>query len=144
MGVVTPVPNSWPGRWSRASVHEVVVKDRDIARFVPDPPGGLIGFDRAVELALQKIQDADVATRWASASDPRRAKRPDAERPRLGRRQPLRRRPRVARRGEPRLAVVGRRQHRRDNGWYSWALAWQVRGWMDVFSGGPGLPPRAP
>ena len=25
------------------------------------------------------------------------------------------------------------------NGWYSWALAWQVRGWMDVFSGGPGL-----
>jgi hypothetical protein len=26
-----------------------------------------------------------------------------------------------------------------ENGWYSWALAWQVRGWMDRFSGGPGL-----
>jgi hypothetical protein len=25
------------------------------------------------------------------------------------------------------------------NGWYSWALAWRVRGWLDVVSGGPGL-----
>ena len=26
-----------------------------------------------------------------------------------------------------------------DNGWYSFGLAWRVRGWIDRFSGGPGL-----
>jgi len=26
-----------------------------------------------------------------------------------------------------------------ENGWYSWPLAWSVRGWLDRFSGGPGL-----
>jgi len=26
-----------------------------------------------------------------------------------------------------------------ENGWYSWPLAWSIRGWMDRFSGGPGL-----
>jgi Protein of unknown function (DUF2867) len=26
-----------------------------------------------------------------------------------------------------------------DQGWYSFPLAWRVRGWLDRFSGGPGL-----
>jgi hypothetical protein len=26
-----------------------------------------------------------------------------------------------------------------DNGWYSWSLAWRVRGWLDRVWGGPGL-----
>ena len=45
-------------------------REHDIADYVPDPPEGLLGFDRAVELALQRIRDADVATRWSSASVP--------------------------------------------------------------------------
>jgi uncharacterized protein YbjT (DUF2867 family) len=139
VGVVTPVPNKLARPLVESLVHEVVVKDRDVARYVPDPPGGLVGFDRAVELALQKIQDADVATRWASASTPgvpsdpmpsdpdwaggslyvdERASTVDASRSSL-------------------WAVVSGIGG--SNGWYSWALAWQVRGWMDVFSGGPGL-----
>ena len=32
------------------------------------PDGGLVGFDRAVELALRRIKEADVATRWSNAS----------------------------------------------------------------------------
>ena len=47
-------------------------------------------------LALQAVKDADVATRWSSASDAGRAERPAADRPRLGRRQPVRRRARRA------------------------------------------------
>src|SRR3954447_816527 len=70
VGVVTPVPNKLARPLVESLVHEVVVKDRDIARYVPDPPSGLLGFDAAVELALQRIGEADVATRWASASTP--------------------------------------------------------------------------
>src|SRR3954451_15121384 len=70
VGVVTPVPNSIARPLVGSLVHEVVVKDEEVKRHVPDPPEGLIGFDRAVELALQRIGDTDVATRWASASTP--------------------------------------------------------------------------
>ena len=50
--------------------HEVVCREHDIAAYVPDPPDGLIGFERAVELALQRIREAKVSTRWSSASMP--------------------------------------------------------------------------
>src|SRR5664279_4141976 len=70
VGVVTPVPNKIARPLVESLVHEVVCKDRDVARYVPDPPEGLVGFDRAVALALQRIGEADVATRWASASTP--------------------------------------------------------------------------
>ena len=43
-------------------------REHDIARYVPDPPEGLIGFDEAVRLALVRIRDADVATHWSNAS----------------------------------------------------------------------------
>jgi uncharacterized protein YbjT (DUF2867 family) len=139
VGVVTPVPNSLARPLVESLVHEVVVKDRDITQYVPDPPGGLIGFERAVELALQKIREADVVTRWSSASMPgapsdalpsdpdwaggslyvdERSSPVDASRASLW----------------SVIAGIGG-----VNGWYSWALAWRVRGWLDVVSGGPGL-----
>ena len=89
---------------------------------MPDPPEGLLGFDRAVELALQRIRDADVATRWSSASTPGAPSDPLPERPGLGGRQPLRRRPRIDRSRRRRAALwpviegIGG-----DNGWYSLA-----------------------
>ena len=39
----------------------------------------------------------------------------------------------------PRRAVVGGRGHRRATGWYSFPLAWSVRGWLDRLVGGVGL-----
>ena len=39
----------------------------DIAEHVPDPSDGLVGADRALELALAQIRDADVETRWSTA-----------------------------------------------------------------------------
>jgi uncharacterized protein YbjT (DUF2867 family) len=70
VGLVTPVPNSIARPLVESLVHEVVAKDHDVVRYVPDPPDGLIGFERAVQLALKRIGDAGVATRWASASAP--------------------------------------------------------------------------
>ncbi|MGZ4611611.1 MAG: SDR family oxidoreductase [Kineosporiaceae bacterium] len=139
VGVVTPVPNSIARPLVESLVHEVVVKDRDVARYVPDPPEGLVGFDRAVELALQRIGEADVATRWTSASTSGAPSDPMPSDPDwAGGSLYVDERASTVRASTQSLWTViegigGA------NGWYSWALAWQVRGWLDVFSGGPGL-----
>jgi uncharacterized protein YbjT (DUF2867 family) len=139
VGVVTPVPNSIARPLVESLVHEVVVKDRGIARYVPDPAEGLIGFDSAVELALQRIGDTDVATRWASASTPGAPSDPMPSDPDWagGSLYVDERASTVAASRRSLWAVI--EGIGGDNGWYSWALAWQVRGWLDVFSGGPGL-----
>jgi len=139
VGVVTPVPNGLARPLVESLVHEVVVKDRDIRRYVPDPPEGLLGFDRAVELALQKIGEADVATRWSSASTPGAPSDPLPSDPEWAggslyvdeRASPV-----EASRASLWSVIEGIGGV---NGWYSWALAWRVRGWLDVVSGGPGL-----
>jgi uncharacterized protein YbjT (DUF2867 family) len=139
VGVVTPVPNALARPLVASLVHEVVVKDRGIVRYVPDPPGGLLGFDRAVELALKKIGEADVATRWASASTPGTPSDPMPSDPDWagGSLYVDERSSTVAASRASLWAVIAGIGG--VNGWYSWALAWQVRGWMDVVSGGPGL-----
>ena len=139
VGVVTPVPNSLARPLVESLVHEVVVKDRDIDRYVPEPPEGLLGFDRAVELALKKVGEADVATRWTSASTPGAPSDPMPSDPDWAggslyldeRASPV-----AATKASLWAVIEGIGGV---NGWYSWALAWRVRGWMDVFSGGPGL-----
>jgi hypothetical protein len=59
VGLVTPVPAGIAKPLVGSLIHEVVVKERDFEAFVPHPSGGLVGFDRAVELALAKIRDLD-------------------------------------------------------------------------------------
>ncbi len=91
VGTVTPVPSSIARPLVESLRYPVVCREHDIAEYVPDPPQGLIGFERAVELALSKIQDLEVATRWSSASTAGRAERPVPVRSRLDRRRPVRR-----------------------------------------------------
>ena len=139
VGVITPVPASLARPLVESLRNTVVATDTDIKEYVPDPPEGLIGFDRSVELALTKIQNLDVPTRWTSAStqgapseglptDPdwaggslykdERTREVDASPANLW----------------TIIEGIGGR-----NGWYSWALAWWVRGILDRFVGGPGL-----
>ncbi|MFC5664912.1 NAD(P)H-binding protein, partial [Kitasatospora misakiensis] len=70
VGLVTPVPGSIARPLVESLRYEVVRTERDLDRHLPDPPGGAVGFDAAVRLALRRIRDADVATRWSSASLP--------------------------------------------------------------------------
>ncbi len=139
VGLVTPVPGRIARPLVESLINEVVCKEHDIARFVPDPPAGLLGFDSAVELALKRIGDGQVATSWSSAaaagapsdplpSDPDwsggslyvddRAEVVDASPEQLW----------------SVITGVGGR-----NGWYSWRLAWWTRGLLDRIVGGPGL-----
>jgi hypothetical protein len=50
--------------------NEVICREQDIRKYIPDPPEGLTGFEKAVRLALTRIRDAQVMTRWSFASVP--------------------------------------------------------------------------
>lgn len=139
VGLVTPVPNRIARPLVASLVHEVVCGEDDIGRYVPDPPEGRLGVDRAVELALQRVREAGVLTRWSSASVPGAASDPLPSDPDWAggslyvdeRATPVRASPENLWRV---IQGIGG-----ENGWYSWPLAWSVRGWLDRFSGGPGL-----
>ena len=57
VNLVTPVPRSIAVPLISSLVHEVVCHDHDIAAYIPDPPGGLTGFDEAVELARARTRE---------------------------------------------------------------------------------------
>ena len=70
VGLVTPVPYTLAKRLVESLKNEVVASPSQIRELIPDPVGGLTHYRRAVELALTKIKDARVETRWSDASVP--------------------------------------------------------------------------
>ncbi|WP_107987449.1 SDR family oxidoreductase [Rhodococcus sp. OK519] len=139
IGLVTPIPSSL-GRALIESLHnDAVVTDHDIDDVIPPPEEGLTPYRRAVQLALRRMKNGEVETNWANASpvgapsdplpsDPdwagevvytdERSAGCDADADTLWRV----------------LESIGG-----ENGWYSFPLAWVIRGWLDRLVGGVGL-----
>ncbi|MFB7863292.1 SDR family oxidoreductase [Streptomyces sp. NPDC056069] len=139
IGLVTPVPADLARPLAESLRYEVVCAEHDIGRFVPDPPGAPLSFDRALELALQRVRDAQVSTRWSSASLPGAPSDPLPTDPDwAGGSLYTDERARVVDAGEAELwrVIEGTGG---ENGWYSFPLAWAVRGWLDRLVGGVGL-----
>jgi uncharacterized protein YbjT (DUF2867 family) len=139
VGLVTPVPGAIARPLVESLKHEVVRTEHDIDRYVPDPPEGLVGLDRAIRLALQRVRDADVATHWSSASAPRTPSDPlptDPEWAGGSLYTDLRERTVGASPDVLWQVVEGIGG---ENGWYSSPLAWSLRGWLDTLVGGVGL-----
>ena len=139
VGLVTPVPASLARPLTESLRHEVVCRERDIERYVPAPPGHPIGFDEAVRLALQRVRDAQVTTRWSSASPPGAPSDPLPTDPDWagGSLYTDRRELTVHASPEALWRVV--EGIGGENGWYSFPLAWAARGWLDRLAGGVGL-----
>ncbi|HEX6920625.1 MAG TPA: SDR family oxidoreductase [Actinomycetes bacterium] len=139
VGLVTPVPGSIAKPLVESLRNEVVCGDRDIAAYVPDPPEGLIGFDQAVEFALDRVRDATVTSRWSSASVPGAPSDPLPTDPSWagGSLYVDRRTRKVAASPEALWRVIEGIGGER--GWYSFPLAWRVRGLLDRLAGGVGL-----
>ena len=70
VGLVTPVPITLARRLVESLKNEVVARDDSIRKLIPDSKHGLTPFKKAVELALTRIKEANVETRWTNASVP--------------------------------------------------------------------------
>lgn len=139
INIVTPVPKNIGAPLIESLVHEAVCAESDIDAYLSPPEGGLTGYRQAVSLALRKIQDAEVVTRWSDAS------------PTTAPFEPLPTDPEWS----GGTAYVDLRVHRTtlparqvwqviesiggEHGWYSFPLAWAIRGWADRLVGGVGL-----
>ncbi|MFF5403770.1 SDR family oxidoreductase [Streptomyces misionensis] len=139
VGLVTPVPAAIARPLTESLRYEVVCRENDIERYVPSPPGHPLGFDRAVALALQRVREARVDTRWSSASVPGAPSDPLPTDPDwAGGSLYTDVRERAA--DVPPQALwrviegIGG-----EHGWYSFPLAWAVRGRLDRLVGGVGL-----
>jgi uncharacterized protein YbjT (DUF2867 family) len=139
VNLVTPIPRSLAVPIIESLQFDCVARDHDVAEYIPDPPGGLTGYRAAVRLALAKMRDGAVETSWQNASV---ADAPSDLIP-----------------SDPdwsghTVYTDVREQHSRapverlweivegiggTNGWYSFPLAWAVRGWADKLVGGVGL-----
>ncbi|TKJ26455.1 SDR family oxidoreductase [Blastococcus sp. CCUG 61487] len=139
VGLITPVPAGIARPLVESLRNTVVCGEHDIAEFIPDPPDGLIGFDEAVRLAVARVRDSTVATRWASASTPGAPSDPLPTDPDWAGGSLYvdeRTRATSAAPEEVWRVVEGIGG---DAGWYSFPLAWRVRGWLDRAVGGVGL-----
>lgn len=139
VGLVTPVPASIARPLTESLRHEVVCREHDIARYVPDPEGYPLGFDAAVTAALRRVREAQVTTRWSSASVPRSPGEPLPTDPAWagGSLYTDERERSVDASREALWRVI--EGIGGENGWYSFPLAWAVRGWLDRLAGGVGL-----
>ncbi len=139
IGLVTPVPTGIARPLVESLIHESVAAEHDIRDLVPDPEGGLTGVDRAIELALTRIRELDVATAWHSATPAGAPSSPLPEDPQWsgGIVRGDERQRHVDASPETLWEVIEGIGGTR--GWYSWRLGWVVRGLMDRVVGGPGL-----
>ncbi|MFJ6409635.1 DUF2867 domain-containing protein [Streptomyces hydrogenans] len=139
IGLVTPVPAALARPLAESLRHEVVRADHDIERYVPDPPGGPVRFDDALALALKRVQEADVTTRWSSAAHPGAPSDPLPTDPDWAGGSLYTDERERAVHADPAdlwrvVEGIGG-----EHGWYSFPLAWAVRGRLDRLSGGVGL-----
>jgi uncharacterized protein YbjT (DUF2867 family) len=139
INLVTPVPSGIARPLVESLRNEVVCTEHDIARYVPGPPGGPLPLDEALRLALRHVRDRSVATRWSSAGTPGAPSDPLPSDPSwAGGSLYVDRRSRIV--AAPPQAVwrviegIGG-----ETGWYSFPLAWALRGLADRLLGGVGL-----
>jgi uncharacterized protein YbjT (DUF2867 family) len=139
VGLVTPVPITLARRLVDSLKNEVVATDHRIRDLIPDPEGGLTNFERAVGLALVRIKEARVETRWSDASSPGTPSEPLPTDPDWAGGS-LYKDVRIAHTQDSisevwkRVEAIGG-----DNGYSTASWAWELRGVMDRMVGGVGL-----
>ena len=136
VNVVTPVPKAIAQPLIESLRNSVVVRNDDIRRLIPIR---LVPFDEAVALALHQIRHAEVATHWSGAEWPGAPSDPMPTDPEWSGGtvyRDERTRPVAADVEAVWRAIEGIGGAR---GWYSFPLAWGLRGLLDRLVGGVGL-----
>ncbi len=86
VNLITPLPRSLASSLMDSLENDVVCGEHDIAEHIPDPTGGLMHYDDAVKVALSRVSEPELHTRWSRFADDDRFGAAVASRPGLGRR----------------------------------------------------------
>ncbi|MFQ3578094.1 MAG: SDR family oxidoreductase [Verrucomicrobiia bacterium] len=131
IGLVTPIPNRLAIPLVQGIAHSLLGDTRRAAELFPEVRP--VAYSEAVRLALQKIREGFVETRWSGAlADGNHFELQDWE----GLIQEVRRTSVAAAPESVFRAFCGLGGER---GWLVWGWAWRLRGWLDKLLGGPGL-----
>lgn len=139
VNLVTPIPRSIAVPIVESLQFDCVTREHDIDDVIAPPDGGLTGYRRAVRLALAKMRDGDVETSWQNASVDGAPSDPLPSDPDWAGHTvfiDLKVRETDATTAQLWTVIEGIGG---DNGWYSFPLAWALRGWLDKLVGGVGL-----
>jgi uncharacterized protein YbjT (DUF2867 family) len=69
VNLITPLPRSLASSLMESLENDVVCTEHDIAAHIPDPENGLMHYEDAVELALERTRDNELTTRWSRPGD---------------------------------------------------------------------------
>jgi uncharacterized protein YbjT (DUF2867 family) len=137
IGLVTPLPVGLARPLVESLVNEVVVTDRPVRAAVDHEP---VGFAEALELALRRVSDLEVTTRWSDAGLPGRTPAdPLPTDPEWSGGRLLVDEQQVvtsASRDDVFAVVEGIGG---DRGWYVTPILWSARGLVDKLVGGVGM-----
>ncbi|MBM7471991.1 SDR family oxidoreductase [Subtercola frigoramans] len=139
VNLVSPIPRNLAVPIIESLQFDCVASEHDIAEYIPDPEGGLTGYRRSVRLALEKMRTGQVETSWQDTDvrgAPSDTLPSDPEWTGHTVYTDLKVRETDAKPGDLWRVIEGIGG---DNGWYSFPLAWTIRGWMDSVVGGVGL-----
>jgi len=136
---VTPIPRRLAVPIIESLQYDCVMHDHDIDAVIPPPAEGLVGYRRSVRLALEREQRGDIETSWRNAEVEGAPSDPLPSDPEWAGHTVY-----VDEREQHSTAPVGAlwtviEGVGGENGWYSFPLAWAIRGWIDKLFGGVGL-----
>ena len=65
VNLITPLPRSLASSLMDSLENDVFCTEHDIAAHIPDPDGGLMHYEDAVEFALARVRYGELRTRWS-------------------------------------------------------------------------------
>lgn len=143
VNLITPLPRALASSLMESLENDVVCTEHDIAEHIADPAGGLTHYEEAVELALARVSDGELQTRWSRPGDEDSPSRPLPTDPSwaggsLHEHVSERRVPADAETLWEVFESIGA-----EHGWSAVPVAWALRGWIGRLIGA-GKGDRAP
>ncbi len=136
VNIITPVPKPLAQPLIESLRNSVVATEQDIRDLIELDP---VPFDESVRLALARVRDLEVETRWSSASWPGAPSDPMPTDPDWSGGSAYRDERRREVQADPETVWRIVEGIGGEHGWYSWASAWALRGFADRLVGGVGL-----
>jgi uncharacterized protein YbjT (DUF2867 family) len=140
IGLVTPVPTALARPLVESLISEVVADPaKSIDSIIPPPPEGFIDVEGAIKLALSRIADREVVTRWSDAAYPTAPWQKAQGDPDWAGEMVLRDRRESTTDATAASLWQSIESIGGDNGWYGADFLWYLRGLIDRVFGGVGL-----